>query len=220
MTRPVKSGRTYDASRRRAQAQVRRDAVLAGARELFLRDGFARTTVGAIAEHAAVSTETVYKAFGGKSGLIEALYRDALLGEGTVPAYERSEQLRGESDPHVILRGWSRLAMEIGPRVAAVQLLVRDASIVDPSLAALQARLDSDRLARMTDNATYLHSAGHLRRGVTVQRAADLMWTVTAPETIDLLMHRRSWAPRQYADFVYETLQHGLLSHTDGTYRM
>ena len=211
MTGAVKSGRTYDASRRRARAQVRRNAVLAGAGELFLRDGFAATTVAAIAEHAAVSTETVYKNFGGKSGLIEALYRDALLGEGVVPAYERSEQLRGEADPHVILRGWSRLAMEVGPRVAAVQLLVRDAALVDPALAALHARLDEDRLSRMTDNATYLHSAGHLRRGVTIQQAADLMWTVTAPETIDLLVLRRSWTPQQYADFVYETLEHALL---------
>jgi AcrR family transcriptional regulator len=216
---PVKSGRTYDASRRRAQAEERRATVLARARELFLRDGFARTTVKAIAESAGVSAETVYKTFGGKSGLIEALYRDALLGEGLVPAYERSEQLREQADPRVVLHGWSRLAMEVGPRVAAVQLLVRDASLVDPALAALHARLDDDRLARMTDNATYLRSAGHLRRGVTVQQAADLMWTVTAPETIDLLIHRRSWTTKQYADFVYEALVSGLLPHADSVER-
>ena len=64
----------------------------------------------------------------------------------------------------------------------------------------------------MTENAELLHAAGHLRHDVTVQRAADLMWTVTAPETIDLLLHRRSWTARQYADFVYETLAHALLA--------
>ena len=170
--------------------------------------------MGAIAEQAGVSTETIYKTFGGKSGLIEALYRDALLGEGTVPARERSEQLRGEPDPHVIVRGWSHLAMEVGPRVAAVQLLVRDAALVDPALTALHAHLDDDRLSRMRDNATHLESAGHLRRGVTVHEAADLMWAVTAPETIDLLIHRRSWTAQQYADFVYPTLASGLLRAT------
>jgi AcrR family transcriptional regulator len=208
----VKSGRAYDASRRRAQAEVRRQAVLESARRLFLRDGFARTTVAAIADQASVSSETVYKVFGGKSGLIEALYREAVHGAELVPAYERSEQLRAEPDPRVMLRGWSRLAMEVGPRVAAVQLLVRDAAVVDPALAALHARLDEDRLRRMTDNATHLHSAGHLRPDVTVQQAADLMWTVTAPETIDLLVHRRSWPIEQYADFVYATLENSLLS--------
>lgn len=217
MARSVKSGRTYDASRRRAQAQARREAVVAGARVLFLRDGFAGTTVEAIAGRAGVSTETVYKSFGGKSGLIEALHRDALRGEGLVPAYERSEQLRGEADPHVILRGWSRLAMEVAPRVAAVQLLVRDASLVDPTLAPLHAQLDRDRLSRMTENATFLHAAGHLRPDVTVQQAADLMWMVTAPETVDLLIHRRSWTRQQYADFLYETLVSGLLPRAGTT---
>jgi AcrR family transcriptional regulator len=211
VTRLVKSPRAYDASRRRARARVRRQTVLDAARDLFLRDGFATTTVAAIAHQAAVSTETVYKTFGNKSGLIEALYQEAVQGEGLVPAYERSEELRAETDPHVVLRGWSRLSMEVGPRVAAVQLLVRDASLSDPTLAALHARLDEDRLSRMTDNASYLHSAGHLRPDVTVAHAADLMWTVTAPETIDLLVHRRSWTLQQYADFIYETLAHGLL---------
>src|SRR4051794_5284976 len=68
---PVKSGpvttqRRYDASRRRAQARARQEAVLDSARELFLQDGFARTTVAAVATRAGVSQETVYKTFGGK----------------------------------------------------------------------------------------------------------------------------------------------------------
>jgi AcrR family transcriptional regulator len=211
MTRPVKSPRMYDGSQRRASARARREAVLDGAHELFLRDGFARTTVGGIAERARVSPETVYKSFGGKRGLIEALYRDAVRGQGNVPAYERSDALRSETDPRRVLRGWSRLAMEVGPRVAAIQLLVRDASIVDPALKPLHEELDQDRLSRMTENATYLHAAGHLRRGVTVEQAADLMWSVSAPETVDLLVHRRGWTHLQYADFVYETLAAGLL---------
>lgn len=216
MPRVVKT-RSYDASRRRAEAQVRRKEVLECARDLFMRDGFARTTIAVIARRSGVSTETVYKTFGGKSGLIEALYHEALHGVGLRSAYERSGQLRSEADPRDMLRGWSRLAMEVGPRVAAVQLLVRDASLVDPTLAVLHAKLDEDRLARMTDNATYLASSGHLRRGVTVQQAADLMWAVTAPETIDLLVHRRAWTPRQYADFVYETLENGLLPRVGTT---
>jgi AcrR family transcriptional regulator len=212
MSRAVKSPRVYNASQRRAQAQARREAVLSSARQLFLRDGFASTTVGGIAELAQVSAETVYKSFGGKSGLIDALYRDALRGEGDVPAYERSDALRNDTDPRRVLRGWSRLAMEVGPRVAAIQLLVRDASIVDPTLRALHAELDEERFARMTENARFLKAAGHLRRGVTARHAADLMWTVTAPETVDLLVHRRGWTHQQFADYVYETLAAGLLA--------
>ncbi|MDX6326052.1 MAG: hypothetical protein QOK15_2406 [Nocardioidaceae bacterium] len=219
MPRPVKSGpvesrRSYDASRRRAQARARREAVLDGARDLFLRDGFTRTTVAAIATRAGVSQETVYKTFGGKTGLIEGLYRAALLGAGPTPAYERSERLRSEPDPHDVLRGWSRLAIEVGPRVTAIQLLVRDAAIVEPDLRHLLDELDADRLARMTENARFLESAGHLRPGLDLQQAADLMWAVTAPETIELLVHRRAWSLERYADFVYDTLASGLLRTT------
>jgi AcrR family transcriptional regulator len=167
--------------------------------------------VAAIASHAGVSQETVYKAFGGKTGLIEALYRQALLGEGPVPAYQRSEELRSNASPHDVVRGWSRLATEVAPRVSAVQLLVRDAALVDPSLQSLLDELDADRLERMTQNARFLASAGHLRPGVTLAQAVDLMWAVTAPEMIELLVDRRGWSTDRYADFVYETLTNALL---------
>jgi AcrR family transcriptional regulator len=216
LARAVKTGkaqpqRPYDASRRRAAASARRETVLSSARELFLRDGFARTTVAAIATHAGVSRETVYKTFGGKPGLIEALYRLALRGEGPVPAYERSEGLRSEADPHDVLRGWSRLAMEVGPRVTAVQLLIRDASLLEPDLRGLLDELDEDRLARMTENAEFLEAAGHLRPGVTRAHAAEVMWSVTAPEMIELLVQRRSWSLERYADFIYEVMANALL---------
>jgi AcrR family transcriptional regulator len=208
--RAVKT-RPYDASRRRATARVRRQRVLSAARELFLRDGFVRTTVGAIAERAGVSSEMVYKPFGGKTGLIEALYREAVLGSGEEPAFDRSDRLRRLTDPREILRGWSRLSMEVAPRVTAIQLLVRDASLVDDGARSVLEELDQERIDRMRDNAQALHDAGHLRSGVTVAEAADLMWTVTAPEMVELLTERRGWSIERYADFVYEVLANSLL---------
>jgi AcrR family transcriptional regulator len=210
-TRSVKT-RSYDSSRRRADARARRETVLGAARELFLRDGFAGTTVAAIADRAEVSAEMVYKTFGGKAGLIEALYRQAVLGSGDEPAFERSDRLRGLADPREILFGWSRLSMEVGPRVTAIQLLVRDAALVDGSARRVLAELDELRMARMRDNAQHLHDAGHLRAGVGVEEAADLMWSVTAPEMVELLVHRRGWRLEQFADFVYETLSNALLT--------
>ena len=210
-SRPVKT-RSYDSSGRRASARARREGVLGAARDLFLRDGFAGTTVAAIADRAGVSPETVYKTFGGKTGLIEALYRQAVLGTGDEPAFERSERLRGLADPREILFGWSRLSMEVGPRVTAIQLLVRDAALVDAGARQVLAELDELRMERMRDNARYLHDAGHLRAGVSVGQATDLMWAVTAPEMVELLVHRRGWSLEQFADFVYETLSNALLT--------
>ncbi|MDX6240464.1 MAG: hypothetical protein QOG10_5284 [Kribbellaceae bacterium] len=184
--------------------------MLESARALFLRSGFAGTTVAAIASEAGVSQETVYKTFGGKTGLVEALYRQGLQGRGPVPAYQRSDGLRTKSDPHEVVRGWSRLAVEVGPRVNPIHLLVRDAALVDPGLADLLREMDEDRNARMTENARYLQQAGHLRAGLDVHAAADVMWSVTSPEMYELLVVRRGWSLERWADYVYSTVS-GLL---------
>jgi len=60
-------------------------------------NGYAATTIAAIAGEAGVSVETIYKAFGGKSGLVRAIYERGLTGRGPVPAYQRSEEMRSYS---------------------------------------------------------------------------------------------------------------------------
>jgi AcrR family transcriptional regulator len=206
MPHHVKRRRTYDTTKRRADALARRTAVLASARELFLLDGFAATTVAAVAERGGVSQETVYKNFGGKPGLVRALHEDAMRGEGPVSPYQRSEDLRGQPDPYEIVRGWSRLSMEVAPRVSPLLLLMRDAAVIQPTLRDLLAELDDARHRRMSENAQFLHKAGHLREGVTTRAAADLMWSVTSPEMYELLVVRRAWSLNQYADHILHTV--------------
>lgn len=180
--------------------------MLESARALFLRSGFASTTVAAIASDAGVSAETVYKTFGGKTGLVEALYRQGLLGSGSVPAYQRSDSLRTNPDPYEVAYGWSRLAMEVGPGISPIYLLVRDAALVDAGLSELLREMDDDRHVRMTENARYLEQAGHLRAGVDLEAAADLMWSATSPEMFELLVVRRGWSLERWADYIYGTV--------------
>ena len=209
--RPVKTSRSYDASGRQADARARREAVLDVARALFLANGFGGTTVAEIATAGGVSAETVYKSFGGKTGLVRALHKDALRGAGPVPAEDTSDNLRRGTDPHEVVRGWARLATEVAPRVVPILRLVRDAAAVDPTMRTVYHEMDESRLRRMTENAQYLHDAGHLRADVTLADAADLMWSVSSPEMFELFVVRRGWSLDHYADFVYNTLANGLL---------
>ena len=73
--------RSYDASRRREQARARRLAVVLAARDLFERDGFRPTTIAAIAAHAGVSAESVYKGFGTKAALAKAVFDLVIAGD-------------------------------------------------------------------------------------------------------------------------------------------
>jgi AcrR family transcriptional regulator len=64
---------------RAEQAQRRRERIVEAARALFLERGFAATTIAGVAEAAHVAPETVYAAFGGKAGLLEAVVLAAVL---------------------------------------------------------------------------------------------------------------------------------------------
>src|SRR5918999_4915845 len=71
MGRAVK--RKYDSSRRREQAEVTRHEIASAARRLFALNGYAATTLAAIAAEAGVAEPTVYAVFGAKKGFLLAL---------------------------------------------------------------------------------------------------------------------------------------------------
>jgi AcrR family transcriptional regulator len=208
----VKSRRRYDSPRRAEQARQTRAAVTGAARQLFLRDGFAATTIAAVAAEAGVSAETIYKAFGGKAGLVRAICEQALAGEGPVPAETRSDNLRAsEPDPRQIIQGWGRLSAEVAPRVSPILLLLRAAAVTDPQMAVLRAEIEASRLARMTGNARHLHQAGHLPAGVTAEHAGEIMWAYSSPELYELLVVSRRWSPEQYGAFIADAMIAALL---------
>src|SRR4051795_9962842 len=68
---PVK--RTYDAPSRRASAARTRERICRAAETLFLRDGYARTTIRAVAKAAGVAEATIYLAFPNKGALLDAV---------------------------------------------------------------------------------------------------------------------------------------------------
>jgi len=208
----VKSRRPYDSSRRLEGARRNRDRILDASERRFLRDGYGLTTIAAIAADAGVSPDTIYKTFGGKPGIVRAIRNRALEGEGPVPAEQRSDALHErETDPRKIIEAWGVLTAEVMPRVAPILLLIRAAAATDPEVLELLAEMDKDRLRRMTLNARRLHAAGHLRAGITVAQAADVLWTYSAPELYELLVIRRRWPAKRYGRFVADAMIDALL---------
>ena len=74
MTTPVRT-RSYRSPRRQEQAAATRRSVLRAARDLFTRDGYATTTVTAVATAAGVSLDTVYASVGRKPELLLEVIR-------------------------------------------------------------------------------------------------------------------------------------------------
>ena len=208
----VKRKRSYAAAGRLAQAARNRDVLLDAAQRLFLSAGYAATTIASIAAAAGVSVETIYKGFGGKSGLVRAIRDRGLAGAGPTPAEHRSNRLRLRTkDPRVLLAHWGTLTMEVAPKVSPILLLVRAAAATDAEMAPLLAEMDADRLRRMTINARHLHAGGHLRAGVTLKDAVDTLWTYSSPELYELLLLRRGWTLAHYGRFVAAAMVAALL---------
>jgi AcrR family transcriptional regulator len=211
----VNTRRRYDSSGRRERARQARDQIAGIAEDMFLSRGYAATTVAAIAAQARVSVETIYKSFGGKPGLVRAIVDKGLAGAGPVPAEQRSDQIRDtEPDPRQILTAWGAFITEIAPRTAPILLLARDAAASDPELAVLLAEVSAARLERMTVNARALSEAGHLRPGITVAQAADILWTYSSPELYELLVLGRGWPPEHYGRFTAQAMIAALLPPT------
>ena len=208
---PVNTRRRYDSSGRRERARQTRDQITGIAKEMFLADGYADTTVAAVAAAAHVSVETIYKGFGGKPGLVRAIIEKGLAGEGPVPAEQRSDHIRDtEPDPRRIFAAWGAFTAEVGPRVFPILQLARDAAS-DPEVAATLEEISAARLARMTVNAAGLATAGHLRPGITVSQAADIMWAINSPELFELLVLHRGWTYERYGQLIAQVLASTLL---------
>jgi AcrR family transcriptional regulator len=181
--------------------------VLDVAERLLLAQGYAATSVAAIGAAAGVSTELVYKTFGGKAGLVREIQRRALLGAGRIPAPDRSDALAATAgDARSLLAEWAQLSTEVAPLVSPIMLLVRSAAATDAVLGDLFAEMSAQRLDRMAVNAARLAALPGVRRELTVERIRDVLWTCTSPELYDLLVAQRGWAVEEYGDHVFRAL--------------
>ncbi|HXQ55231.1 MAG TPA: TetR/AcrR family transcriptional regulator [Actinomycetes bacterium] len=208
----VKPKRRYDSSGRQAQARRTREAILDAAQRQFLDGGYAATTIAAIAAEAGVSVETIYKAFGGKPGLVRAIYDRGLAGREPVPAFQRADAIRErQTDPRAIMRNWGTLTSEVSSIVSPIERLVRAAAASDRDMAALLKAHNDVREQRARHHARFLKQRGYLREGVSLAQATDILWTCTSDELYDLLVTQRGWSLPRFARFLGDYLIAALL---------
>jgi AcrR family transcriptional regulator len=187
--------------------------VLRIAEEMFLRHGHGGVTVRAVAEATGTSEETIYKAYGGKAGLVAAIQQAALEGSGPVPAPERSDAMSAhERDADTVLRRWAELSTEVAPRVSPIMLLVRSAAVNDPQIASLREQMAMQRRERMSHNAARLLATGQIRSTLTPDQVRDVLYTYTAPELFEILVLDGGWSLQLYANFLHRGLRAQLLA--------
>jgi AcrR family transcriptional regulator len=213
MSKPVK--RTYNSARRGKQAAATRREILDAAQRLFERQGYAATTMGAIATEAGVAPKTVYVAFESKAGVLRALWNLLLRGdEGDAPVGERDwyREALDDSDPVDQLRLNARNSRAGKERIGTIAEVIRAAAPADRELAGLWGRIQSEYHANQRAIVESLAAKGALASVLDVDRATDVLWTLNHPSLWQLLVRERGWSPEDYERWCADTAVTQLLS--------
>jgi AcrR family transcriptional regulator len=214
MASDVKKARRYNSPLREEQAGHTRRRALAAARDLFLSCGYAGTTVAEVAKAAGVSPDTIYVSLGGKQGLLEGVWALAVYDPGDPNQREqerRVERIAGLSDPHRRLRRLVQVSCETLARTSPVHAVIRGAADGHPFAVELRARLLTSRL-EIQSRRVHAVLGSALRTGISITQAAEHYSALLCPELHHLLTVERQWSGRQYESWVFNLLDHDLLS--------
>ena len=201
--------RTYDSTRRARQAAQTRADVLAAAIALFGERGWAGTTLAAVAEHAGVSVETIYKGFGSKKALLREAMDVALVGDSEpVPMAERPEFLQldqGTIDERLAHAAWM-IADQHG-RTAGVWQAAIEAAGTEEEMAALRRELEQRR--RLDIARGIARALGH----EVDDDSVSMVWLLSGPEAFRRLTQDLGHDRARYRAFLEEALRRVLAEH-------
>ncbi|MGH2925726.1 MAG: TetR/AcrR family transcriptional regulator [Solirubrobacterales bacterium] len=210
-----KSRRRYDSPIRREQAAATRRSILDAAQRLFEAQGYAATSMAAIAAEAGVSLKTVYVVFDTKGGILRALWHLLLRGDAdSVPIGDREwfRQMLDEPDPRRQIRLVAENSRIVKARAGALIEVIRGAAVADPDIAELWGRIQSEFHQTQRRIVESLSEKGALDPDLDTERAADVLWALNHPSFYWLLADQRGWTPGEYERWLVEILSSELLA--------
>ena len=205
--------RSYMSPLRDDQTRLTRRRIVEAAHGLFLGHGYGGTTIEAIARTAGVSVQTVYNSVGNKAAVLSAAYDTTLAGDDASPAIaERStfQSVLTAPDGRRCLAGIAALGRELGQRAAPLVATIL-AEAGNPDVRALAAKGEQQRAEGTATVARHVADRFGLAPGLTVDDAADILWALTAPETMIRLVHQRGWSWDRYEAWLADAMADGVL---------
>jgi AcrR family transcriptional regulator len=171
--------------------------VLDAATALFVREGYLRTTMKAIAVEAGTSVETVY-AQGSKAALLLTCVDRALGGDDEdVPLTERAAFTGALAQPEAadVIEAYVRALTEVGIRAGGLLVAFEDAAAADAATAELWAAAEQDRRKDLRRLVEAVADRGPLAHGWSTDTATDAVWLLVTPRAAHTALHTLGWSP-------------------------
>jgi len=191
---------------RQLQAEETRRRIAASARRLFAERGYGSASIDAIAEDVGVAVRTVYAAFGNKMAILGAICEAWLTEADVRTLVQEASEAKAPREVLALLARASRRQWESGGDILEI---LQAAAAIDADIAALVRGWSGDREAGMS--VAVKKVSAQLRAGLDLRRANAIVRALTAPAVYQSLVGESGWSPKQYEEWLAESLAMQLL---------
>lgn len=204
----AKPARAYRSDLRRSQADATRRAVLAAARDVFGRLGYASATIESVAAAAHVSVPTVYAGFGTKAGLLSAVLAD---GGSDADIRRMATRAMAEAAPRARIAAAAKVVRTIMQRERGVLDLLRQAGGGQPELESARRQVHRQQREALARVLGPLHESGSLRRGVDLDDAVATFSVLASPECFSHAVDELGWSAARWERWLADSTARLLL---------
>ncbi|MFC5728086.1 MULTISPECIES: TetR/AcrR family transcriptional regulator [Nocardioides] len=204
--------RSYRSPARAAAAAETRAAIRAAGAELFLEEGFSRTTMKAVAARAGVGERTLYDAFATKNRLFEHIVSVAIAGdEEPIAVADRPEFLAAlaQQDGRRAVSQYATYSAAILERAAPLITVAIESAGADPALRKFS---DAGAAATRANTLAFVEALARHRHvdGKPAERAMAA-YALLVPLVHQHLRRDVGWSARRYRAWLEESLVRVLL---------
>jgi AcrR family transcriptional regulator len=202
--------RRYHAPIRQEHAEATRLRIRTVAALLFVERGYAATSMVDLANAAGLSVPTLYAAFGSKRGIATAIIEAATRQPDVRQLLEEVLETPGPRQQLLLAARITRRILERGGEV--IELLQRAGN---EELLEEWRSWEARRLRGQRPLVRSLAAKGVLRRDLSVDRAADILWMLTGRDVYTMLVTQRGWSGDYYERWLAGVLARELLEGQD-----
>lgn len=200
------------------RARQTRRRMIGSARELFITQGYAATTMEQIAVGAGVAVQTLYYTFRTKGQLLKEVIEVTAAGDDDPVLVARrawvAEMLSASPAQRVIALGVEH-GTAIYERVAVLWPALDAVAAVDPDIDGYWRGVTANRRSGQRGMVARVAELGGLRPGLDLERATDLVVVLAGHDVYRGLVQEALWPVPVYKAWLFTTLTQQLLSaHT------